>query len=265
MIIVSHLPDPSLGHLVREYYYFNSGKQPHSRLVPVIDDGCYDIIFFKEQDSALLSGPEQKAYPIPYKVFTIHQLNPPYKIQFGESLTFFTIKVQPWANRHFFNVLENPGIQDLLKTNPELASFHKTVFTSISPEEKFDLADTLMAEQQQGMSPATLWVKEICEAIYKEHGMTSVSGLSKAFGKSRQYMNRIFKQEVLYSLKQFILTVRIMDLVKYRIGNPGISMTDLCYRYDYFDQPHFNRDFRRICGVTPTEFFEHLPDFMLRH
>jgi AraC-like DNA-binding protein len=265
MIIESRQPNPSSAHLVREYYYFSSGTLPQSRMVPVIDDGCYDFIFFKERDSVLLSGPDKQRHPIPFKVFTIHQLKPPYRIRFGESLTFFTIKVQPWANAHFFSFLEGPGVFDLLAVQPELERFHMKVFETENLSDTFDLADGLVSMTEQLLSPSAQWVKQICEAIYRERGMTSVNTLSEIFGKSRQYLNRIFKQEVLYSLKQFILTVRIMDLVKYRMANPEISLTDLCYEYDYFDQPHFNRDFRRICGVTPTQFFGNLPDFLLRH
>ena len=265
MTIKSCLPDPALRHLVREYYYFTTGAQTESRYVPVIDDGCYDIIFFREQDSALLWGAEQNSSPIPYRVFTIHQLRPPYKIRFGEQLTFFTIKVQPWANAHFFSTLQQPGIIDLLPSHPELADAHLGLLDQTPVEEKFARADALMAGREQTLSPAGQWVRTICEVIYRDRGMTSVQALSDHFGRSRQYMNRVFRQEVLYSLKQFILTARIMDLVKYRMRHPDISLTELCYRYDYFDQPHFNRDFKRICGVTPTHFFENLPDFMLRH
>lgn len=265
MFIESRLPDPSLAHLVKEYYYFSTGPLARARFVPVIDDGCYDIIFFKEQDSDLIWGPDQSVMHIPYRVFTIHQLKPPYKIRFGEQLTFFTIKVQPWANAHFFSPLEQPGIIDLLPIYPEFEGHHKILLGRTPLSEKFAGADGLINSANQALSPSAQWVRTICEAIYRDRGMISVQELSDRFGRSRQYLNKAFRQQVLYSLKQFILTVRIMDLVKYRIGNPDISMTELCYRYDYFDQPHFNRDFKRICGVTPTQFFGNLPEFMLRH
>lgn len=265
MIIKSHLPALSLRHLVKEYYFFNTGPLSQSRFVPVIDDGCYDFIFFREQDSALVWGPGRSSLPIPYKVFTIHQLQPPYRIRFGEQLTFFTIKVQPWANAHFFSGLQRPGVVDLLPFFPEMGGFRPGLLGSALMEEKCKLADGIMAGQNQILSPTAQWVRDICEAIYRDRGMTTVGALSERFGKSRQYISRIFRQQVLYSLKHFILTVRIMDLVRYRIKHPEISMTELCYRYDYFDQPHFNRDFRRICGVTPTGFFGNLPDFLLRH
>ena len=265
MIIQSKKPDPSLSHLIREYYYFATGPRRRSKYVPVIDDGCYDFIFFHEQDSSLVYGPEQHSLPITSKVFTIHHLKPPYRIRFGEALTFFTIKVQPWANAHFFSMPGKSGVVDVLPQYPELEGLHAEILGDLPLEERFKKADLFIRAYPRALSPAAYWVREVCEEIYRTGGMTSVTALSETFGRSRQYLNRVFRQEVMYSLKKFIITVRIMDLVKYRIKNPEISMTELCYRYDYFDQPHFNRDFKRICGVTPTEFFSDLPEFLLRH
>lgn len=265
MIIQSKEPDPALSHLVREYYYFATGPRSTSKFVPVIDDGCYDLIFFREQDSTLVYGPERIHLPIPLSAFTIHELQPPYRIRFGRELTFFTIKVQPWANAHFFSKLTEPGIVDISSLFPGMEAFQEEVLGDLSMEERFEKANSFMQAQDSRLSKNAHWAREVAEAIYRKAGMTSVRELSLEFGVSRQYLNRVFKQQVLYSLKKFILTVRIMDLVKYRIEHPSISMTELCYRYDYFDQPHFNRDFRRICGVTPTEFFSDLPEFLLRH
>ena len=160
---------------------------------------------------------------------------------------------------------DHPGVVDLLPFYPGLERLYPRLVGESPPEARFLAADRFFRQAGGELTPAARFVQQVCEAIYRERGMTSVTALSRDFGKSRQYLGKVFRQQVLYSLKQFILTVRIMDLVKYRIRNPGISMTELCYRYDYFDQPHFNRDFKRVCGVTPTRFFQRLPEFLLRH
>jgi AraC-like DNA-binding protein len=265
MTIESRVPDPDLVHLVREFYFFSTGTRDTPEYVPVIDDGCYDFIFFREQDSTLTWGPRQVHIPIPFRAFTIHQLKPPYAIRFGKSLTFFTIKVQPWANAHFFAALDHPGVIDLMPLFPGLEVVDAEIWDSLSHDEKFQAAGRFIRGQGGELSPAAQLARQLCETIYKARGMVTVNALSEAFGSSRQYLGKVFRQEVLYSLKQFILTVRIMDLVKYRIRHPELSMTELCYRYNYFDQPHFNRDFKRVCGVTPTRFFQRLPEFLLRH
>ena len=56
-----------------------------------------------------------------------------------------------------------------------------------------------------------------------------------------------------------------MDQIKYKIANPEASFTDVALHFNYFDQAHFNYDFKRICGVTPSFLFKKIPAFFYRH
>ena len=123
----------------------------------------------------------------------------------------------------------------------------------------------LLSSYNNELSNSILLVKSMCQFIEEKNGIISVIELSEHFNKSRQYLNRVFKKEVLYTLKQYITTVRIVSLVKYKSKNNNIALTAICYDYGYFDQSHFIADFKKVCGVTPTHFFNNLPEFMLRH
>ena len=263
MSIESGKYDESLKDIVKEYYVF-SNKEEKTKYVPVIDDCCYDIIFFKEANTTLTYGSNQKEIEIPYHIFTIHNLVPPYKLKFKESLNFFTIKLQPWANACFFSNLKEQGIHNL-EDNDKYRRFFQEVFFLHTNSEKFELADRLMKKQEVTLSTNAEFVKDVCLFIYERRGLVSVNEISDTFQKSRQYIGKLFKQNVLYGLKRFITTVRIVDLVKHRKDHEGISLTELSYQYNYFDQSHFIRDFKQVCGVTPTVFFDDLPKFLLRH
>jgi AraC-like DNA-binding protein len=126
-------------------------------------------------------------------------------------------------------------------------------------------ADELMLQKNIDLTNSMLFVKSIVQFIEEKKGILTVNELSEHFNKSRQYLNRIFKKEVLYSLKYFITAIRILSLVKYKSKHNDVALTAICYDYGYFDQPHFIADFKKVCGVTPTRFFNNLPEFMLRH
>jgi len=59
--------------------------------------------------------------------------------------------------------------------------------------------------------------------------------------------------------------VRIVAVIKHKIKHPELAYTALSYEFGYFDQSHFNNDFKRICGVSPSKFFKELPPFLDRH
>lgn len=198
-------------------------------------------------------------------MFTIHNLKPPYRIEGTDTLTFFTIKLQPWTNAHFFSSLENEGVVDIAKFDSQVLPFFQQVFAIDEVSGKFTLADDFMNANLFELTPSMELVKEICEYVYESKGKITVNQLSEHFNRSRQYLGKVFKKEVMYSLKKFILTVRILDLVKYKAKNPNVLLTRLGYDYGYFDQPHFINDFKKVCGVNPLQFFNNLPEFLLRH
>ncbi|WP_306013666.1 MULTISPECIES: AraC family transcriptional regulator [unclassified Allomuricauda] len=262
MVISNFHPQPPLDALFRECYYIHMAER--SGLIPIIDDCCYDFVFFKEADGYFYYGPDQQAQPIGSNIFTINQLHPPYRIEAANSLTFFTIKVQPWANAYFFSNVEQVGIVDVSQLHSGLIPFHYDIF-SAKQEERFVMAEAFMRNTLEQLTPSMALVRAICETIYEKRGMVTVNELSDQFQRSRQYLGKIFKKEVMYSLKKFIITVRILDLVKYRAKHAEVSLTELSYDYGYFDQPHFINDFKKVCGVPPLEFFNNLPEFLLRH
>ncbi|GAB4511743.1 MAG: hypothetical protein Tsb004_16590 [Allomuricauda sp.] len=246
----------------RECYYIHIGER--SGRIPIIDDCCYDFVFFKEAEGYFYYGQDQQAQRIGSSIFTIHKLHPPYRIEATNSLTFFTIKLQPWANAHFFSNVEQVGIVDVSQLHSGLIPFHHDIF-STKEEERFAMAEGFMRDTLVQLTPSMELVRAICETIYKKRGIVTVNELSDQFQRSRQYLGKIFKKEVMYSLKKFIITVRIVDLVKYRAKHAEVSLTELSYDYGYFDQPHFINDFKKVCGVAPLEFFNNLPEFLLRH
>ncbi|WP_421807955.1 helix-turn-helix domain-containing protein [Flagellimonas sp.] len=262
MIIANHHPQPPLDALFRECYYIHMVER--SGRIPIIDDCCYDFVFFKEADGYFYYGPDQQAQPIGSTIFTIHQLQPPYRIEAAKSLTFFTIKVQPWANAHFFSEVRTSGIVDVSRLHPGLIPFCQDIFNA-REEERFAMAEAWMQQVLAKLTPSMELVRAICETIYEKRGMVTVNELSEQFQRSRQYLGKVFKKEVLYSLKKFIITVRILDLVKYKAKHAEVSLTELSYDYGYFDQSHFINDFKKVCGVAPMEFFNNLPEFLLRH
>lgn len=266
MILKNEIPTTELSFLIKEFYFASIPAGVQLNYKPVIDDGCYDFIFFKEQQTALEIGTQKKILPIHFDAFTISLSSPPYKLKFATSITFFTIKVQPWLNASFFPIQSQKGIIDL-KTlyGDKISELHKKLFATTDFEKQKKLAIEFIEQNAPIFTEKIQLVKSICIEIYTKKGITSVQELAEKFELSRQEINKLFKEEVTYTLKKFIVIVRIMEVIKYKLKETKLSYTELSYEFGYFDQAHFNNDFKRICGVSPSKFFKELPPFLERH
>jgi AraC-like DNA-binding protein len=263
--IRSEQPDRGLKDMVKELYYIHLKAKDEAKRIPVIDDCCYDFVMIQKPTGEMTFGLPASNIPIASKVFTIHALSPPYKIHFTDHLTLFTIKLQPWFNAHFFSGLSGSGVLDIAPMYPQTVHWHQQMFQDIPLDERFLVANRFLAQMTTELAPSMELVKAVCEYVDAQKGIVSVEEISQYFGKSRQYLLRVFKREVMYSLKRYVTTVRILDLVKYKAKHPALPLTTLSYEYGYFDQAHFIHDFKKICGVKPSLFFDRLPEFFLRH
>ncbi|HAA12048.1 MAG TPA: hypothetical protein DCE41_10260 [Cytophagales bacterium] len=263
--LVSLLPSPEVSLYIKEFFYL-VGEWGSPQTMVAIDDGCYDFMFFQEEEATLSYG-ESSSQAIQHKAFTVHPFAPPLAYNFGEQMHFFSVKVQPWANAYFFPGREGPGLVNLPDLyGPSILQLHQRIFESASFQEKVDHTEKyLTLHIQNTPHPDFDLARKLCLRVYEQEGRVTVDQLAEHFGVSRQVLNKVFLQHVLCTLKKFIITVRILALVKYRINHPDLSLTEVAYQFDYYDQAHFNRDFKRISGVTPRKFFLDLPPWFSRH
>lgn len=261
--IQKHLPPARLSHWVREMYYCEFVGE---EVIPVMDDGCYDLVLFREKDASLVFGEAQISIPITTDVFTIHNLTPPYRIVPKNTLSFFTIKFQPWYNAIIFPGLSQPGLYGLPRDWVVFRErFLSLLEMNLPFEERFKRAISVLDEIQPQLPLASKIITSCCSVIYNTQGNVTVQELSDMVHLSRQSLNRQFKEAVYYSLKTFITIVRINACIRNKLKYPSLSFTQLALDFGYFDQAHFNRDFKRVSGLTPGTFFSELPAFMERH
>lgn len=264
-MIRSTLPAENLQNYFLEYYYISLNSGDTVKSIPIIDDCSYDFVFHKEANAILSFGRPSKKIKSDCRIFTVHDLVPPYKISFKGDLNFFTIKLQPWQNGSFFSNLQKNGIIDVSQIISPDMRFYDEIFEMPEPKDRFALADKLLQTISVEESDVKSLVQSMCQTIQARQGKISVNEISEQYQKSRQYLNKVFKKHVLYGLKKYITTVRILSVVKHKSRQPDLSLTELAYQYGYFDQAHFINDFKNVCGVNPRYFFSNLPEFMLRH
>jgi AraC-like DNA-binding protein len=86
-------------------------------------------------------------------------------------------------------------------------------------------------------------------------GQVSVQHMANDFGLSVRQFERSFKKYSGFSPKLYTRIVRFSNAVKtYRTKD--VSLTTIAYACGYYDQAHFNEDFKTFAGVTPTKYFQ---------
>jgi AraC-like DNA-binding protein len=123
-----------------------------------------------------------------------------------------------------------------------------------TPAERFRLLETALMERSQGRlhhHPAIECGLKLFEA---SQGARRVDEVIDHIGISRRRFVDLFQSEVGLSPKTFC-RVRRFNAVLSRIERLlDVDWADIALACGYFDQAHFNHDFRAFAGVAPSEY-----------
>jgi len=94
--------------------------------------------------------------------------------------------------------------------------------------------------------------------IQSKKGIIKIKELADMLYISQDAFEKRFRKTIGSSPKQFSYVVRIKAIIDQKQKNQ--NLIELAFDAGYFDQSHFNKDFKLFTGQTPSEFFK-FPSF----
>lgn len=98
------------------------------------------------------------------------------------------------------------------------------------------------------------------KTISDKQGQILVGELVKEVGYSQRQLNRLFLMQIGMSVKSYTRLVRFNYVLKHMQKSPCFFAA-LSQQAGYFDQAHFDKDFKSISGVTPQDYMKYMSDF----
>lgn len=116
-----------------------------------------------------------------------------------------------------------------------------------------DIEQAVLAVAQPLSSDALLAGK-IVEAIEANRAIVQVEQLAEQFAISVRKLQRLFADYIGVSAKWTICRYRLFEVLAELDKQPQEQLIHLANRMGYYDQAHFNRVFKAMVGVTPSEY-----------
>jgi AraC-like DNA-binding protein len=90
------------------------------------------------------------------------------------------------------------------------------------------------------------------ELLHASHGNTLVSDCAKALEVHPKKLERLFIKNIGVSVKKYSKIIRFYDIHTVLEEEGLENLTQKVLDKGYFDQAHFNRDFKKLTGLTPS-------------
>ncbi len=135
------------------------------------------------------------------------------------------------------------------------ADFVTTVEAALSSaRERQAHASIHAALLKRRADPLPPWLTDFYDAIAASHGEAPLSQLYDRSGRTPRHVSDRFKRAVGVTPKVLARIYRLGALLNAVDPDAPISWTELAHRFGFFDQAHFNREFQRFSGLSPSRY-----------
>lgn len=86
----------------------------------------------------------------------------------------------------------------------------------------------------------------------------NITSICQEYRISRKHLNHLFKEKIGISPKLLSSLYRLQSTFKTISKEKPAKLTNLAYQLDYFDQAHFNNDFKRFTNLTPSAYLKNV-------
>jgi len=230
-----YAPSPVLQPIVAAYWLLDNqtGKTVH---VPVVPDGCSDVILYLNRDEPpFVVGVMRHAQVIPtpdgMQLFGIRFRPGRLSFVLGEDMHGLTDTTRPLADL-WEDFTKELRLQEMVEqkiitcANDFLEKLlHEIVFN----DSFLDIVDLLIKATE-----------------------TSIKKLAQDNNLGCKRLERLFYRHIGVSPKQFAGIMRFFKAHKNLLHNGLQDLVATSLNAGYFDQAHFNREYKKLTGTNPT-------------
>lgn len=216
--------------------------------VPVMPDGCMDIVFIdngKEINSYILGTAETLL-----------------GMYVNANRYVLGIRFKPVGISKFLSMTYNDIISHMIPLDDVAKNIFKIdeKILSLNFADKVILLECILLNNICVNSTKTDLVFSIAEYIISSKGNINIKALSKEYFYSERYINKLFHEVVGVSPKHFSEIIQLQSTIN-SIINCDDKLSDIAISNGYYDQSHMNHVIKKYLKTTTkelktNEFFE---------
>lgn len=237
------------------YYFFmeNETEEPlHYWTFP----NNYCIVSINQNSKTLQNAKKISIFPSSEKNISanlVFRYIAPIEIYYEKMVNEITIYFKPLGLHHF----TDNGVHLFLKNGMEYNPF---------PDFKGEMQKIfdLPTRQQQIENLEKYW---LCKLLVKDFELMSqivldvendlkIEDIAEKYQVSRQHINKMFLKNIGKSPSEYRKIFRFRNSVSRK--KKSKSLTELSYDTLFYDQSHFNKDFKELTTVSPKAFFKNV-------
>jgi AraC-like DNA-binding protein len=250
------IPGRISAHIRKFWILDNSSSLFSTAMKYALPNGCVTLAFITGEGLSL--GYDKRILDIKEGAYFFGQITGRVQITVKPFTKAVMVQLAPWVASLF---VKEATLNELADNFAGLELVNKKLYRLL---QNIDFSDEsmlamkickILEEWQMGTD------HDLIRSVFYEFNTTpadkllTISGIASKTGFSKRYIEKKFKHHVGLSPKEAYSIIKLRNLVGDLSSFSGqLSLTDLAYKYGYFDQAHFIRSYAKIMGDTPSKF-----------
>ncbi len=249
---------PRLQNLVQHFWTGEVTNAPGRNFthIAVAQSSAQILIHYEGEFEASTTGNTTRKAPIAafYGPSVQHQ----QYASFSKKAGIFGIKLSPFAIPALFSM----PAPELTNTSVALADLlgcrsielEEKILAAKTSEEKARITASFFEDRLSQSKNKFREIEYAVACIHRTKGQVEVKSLVELCCLSPRQFGRNFKALTGFSAQTYLRIIRFETAIH---GFTGLkrSLTELSLACGYYDQAHFNRDFKSFTGLTPHQYF----------
>jgi AraC-like DNA-binding protein len=144
---------------------------------------------------------------------------------------------------------------------PAAADLHHRLLDASAPATRFRIVEEALLARAASRLESHAMVAYALSRLTPGPRVASIGDVTRAVGLNPKRFIQVFLAEVGLTPKVFCRVRRFQQaLGRARAGRP-VEWAQVALACDYFDQAHFNRDFRAFAGLSPSAYLRRSREF----
>ncbi|MBN1796962.1 MAG: AraC family transcriptional regulator [Spirochaetales bacterium] len=231
-------------------YRCKSEKSIRSRIFP---QGLSNLIFYfnesKQTGTCLDNG-------FPY-IFVNGEITGPLPVAYRKNEFFIVAHIKSF----YLHALLNINMESITDKIVSLEDIDKKLYRRLrscaagdSPEESLRAIDRELYLIFREISAPAAGLAEVMDLAYSTRGICSLDELLERGNMSARTLERNFLKTVGVPPKTLTRIIRFNNILHHLKARKKCSLIETALDFGYYDQAHFNNDFKKISGYAPSFF-----------
>lgn len=252
-------PHSDLESIVKCYWTLEVPAQKDVQRQLIIPDGCIEMIFILGDDIKRYTSEDE--FILQPREMILGQITESFYIKPTGYVNSFAVRFYPYGLANFVatpikNLANKETPLKLLFGEETSYQLGQKIIEATDTKNRIEIIEGFLLNRLSGKTIISKIVKTTIDAIYSTKGSTSIGAIIEDDLSKRRQLERKFIKQIGISPKQLGKMIRLQTVLKIFLNQQIETFTEIAYESGYYDQAHFNKDFKEFTGITPKEFLE---------